>query len=339
MTLSRTTKAAIVLLFASFASFSRADEYSDVAQLTRDGKYSEALTKADGFLAGKPRDAQMRFLKGVAQRDAGKSSDAISTFTRLTEDFPDLPEPHNNIGVIFAEQNQLDKARAAFEAALRTHPSYAAAHENLGDLYAKLSSAAYSKALQIDGSVAANPKLALMRQLVGPGQPRITLVAAAKPVAAAPVSPPATVAARDPAKDQRAPTGASAQASPKARAPSNAGPDGAPREAEAAVQNWVTAWSNKDLKNYFGAYSKDFRPSNGGSRNAWEAERRSRIEGKAKISVRVEGLRVTVNGGKATAKFRQDYRANGLAISSRKTLELVKQPDGWKITRETVGGA
>jgi hypothetical protein len=46
-----------------------------------------------------------------------------------------------------------------------------------------------------------------------------------------------------------------------------------------------------------------------------------------------------VNGNKATAKFRQDYRANGIAISSRKTLELVKQGDAWKIVREAVGGA
>ncbi len=326
---------AMVLLAAVLSvlgAAARADEYSDVAQLTREGKFSEALTRADRFLSNKPRDAQMRLLKGVTQRDAGKTADAISTFVRLTEEFPELPEPYNNLGVLYADQNQLDKARAAFEAALRTHPSYATAHENLGDVYAKLSSTAYSKALQMEGANAAvTPKLTLSRQLAGPGQAKI--VTAAPSVPAAPVAPAAPV--NPPPREAAAPAKQAPAAEP---APAKASSDAATREAEAAVQNWVAAWSGKDLKGYFGAYAKDFSPAGGASRSAWETERRSRIEGKSKISVRLEGLQVVVNGNKATAKFRQDYRANGIAISSRKTLDLVKHGDGWKIVREAVGG-
>ena len=319
---------ALVLSVLGAAAY--ADEYSDVAQLTRDGKFSEALTRADRFLSNKPRDAQMRLLKGVAQRDAGKTADAISTFSRLTEEFPELPEPYNNLGVLYADQNQLDKARAAFEAALRTHASYATAHENLGDVYAKLSSTAYSKALQIEGANAAvTPKLTLSRQLAGPGQAKIVTVAPSAPVV--PLAPPAPVAA--PAREAAVP----AKPEP-APAPAKPTKDAATRDAEAAVQNWVAAWSDKDLKAYFNAYGRDFDPAGGASRSAWEAERRSRIEGKSKISVRLEGLQVVVNGNKATAKFRQDYRANGIAISSRKTLDLVKVGNSWKIVREAVGG-
>jgi len=119
-----------------------ADEYSEVAQLSKDGKYAEAVAKADYYLSNKPKDANMRLLKGLAQRDAGKTNEAISTFTRLSEDFPELPEPLNNLGVLYADQNQLEKARIAFESALRTNPSYAVAHENLADVYGRLSSAA-----------------------------------------------------------------------------------------------------------------------------------------------------------------------------------------------------
>jgi tetratricopeptide (TPR) repeat protein len=329
------------VVFAAFVSGAHADEYTDVAQLTRDGKFVEALARAESHIAAKPRDAQMRFLKGVAQRDAGKVQDAIATFTRLSEDFPELPEPLNNLGVIYADQNQIDKARAAFEAALRTHPSYATAHENLGDIYSKLSSAAYSKALQIEGSSAAlSPKLALSRQLVGPGQPKIVLLAAApaaKPAAIA--TPAAQTPARDTAASTPAQTKPVAQASPPPPTTNKAAADTASRDAEAFVQSWAAAWSNKDLKAYFGSYGKDFIPSGGLTRNAWESERRARIEGKSKIAVRLDGLQLVVNGSKATAKFRQDYRANGIAISSRKTLELVKQSDGWKIVHEVVGGA
>lgn len=146
-----------------------ADDYSDVAGLIRASQYPQALAKAEQYLAGKPRDPQMRFLKGVIQTETGKTSDAISTFTKITEDYPELPEPYNNLAVLYAGQNQYDKARTALEMAIRTNPSYATAHENLGDVYAKLASQAYSKALQLDGgNTGVPPKLALIRQLLTP---------------------------------------------------------------------------------------------------------------------------------------------------------------------------
>src|SRR2546425_9737176 len=75
-----------------------------------------------------------------------------SIFTKLTQDYPELPEPYNNLAVIYASQGQYEKARAALEQSIRTHPSYATAYENLGDVYAKLASQAYDKALQLDSS-------------------------------------------------------------------------------------------------------------------------------------------------------------------------------------------
>jgi len=129
-----------------------ADEYGDVNQLLRSGKNAEALVKADQYLAGKPRDPQMRFLRGVVLTEQGRANDAIAAFLKLTEDYPELPEPYNNLAVLYAGQSQFDKARAALEMAIRTNPSYATAHENLGDVYAKLASQAYSKALQLDSA-------------------------------------------------------------------------------------------------------------------------------------------------------------------------------------------
>ena len=76
--------------------------------------------------------------------------EATGVFLKLTEEAPELPEPYNNLAVIYAQQKQYDKAKAALEMAIRTHPSYAVAHENLGDLYAKMARQAYDRALQID---------------------------------------------------------------------------------------------------------------------------------------------------------------------------------------------
>jgi Flp pilus assembly protein TadD len=143
-----------------------ADDYADVNQLLRSGKYAEALAKADQYIATKPRDPQMRFLKGVVQTQAGHAADAIATFTELTEEFPELPEPYNNLAVLYAGQSQFDKARAALEAAVRANPGYAIAHENLGDVYAKLAALSYAKARQLDAASTSAPrKLTLVRQL------------------------------------------------------------------------------------------------------------------------------------------------------------------------------
>ncbi len=333
-------------------SVAHADEYSDVSQLMRAGKLPEALAKADQYLNTNPRDPQMRFLKGVIQRDSGKTSDAITTFTRLTEDYPELPEPYNNLAVLYAGQSQFDKARTALEMAIRTNPSYATAHENLGDVYAKLASQAYNKALQLDSSnPAVAPKLALIRELFNPAgaKGQRPTSANAAPVAAAPAVskppptlPPPPVVAKAP-ETKPAPV-ASTPAPPAATAPA-AAPTPAPtpavasnsgvKEAEAAVRAWASAWASKDVKGYLAAYGKEFDPPGSMSRTAWEDERRQRITSKSSISVKLDNLNVTVNGNKATAKFRQDYKAGGLAVSSRKTLDLVKTGERWQIVKES----
>lgn len=162
-----------------------ADDYTEVNRLIRSGQPSDALNKADQYLVNKPRDPQMRFLKGVILAESGKANEAIALFTKLTEDFPELPEPYNNLAVLYAGQSQFDKARSALEMAIRTNPSYATAHENLGDVYAKLASQSYSKALQLDSTNTGVPtKLALIRNLFAP-ENRVT----GKPVAASLTAP------------------------------------------------------------------------------------------------------------------------------------------------------
>ena len=334
------------LLFCIFGMLppaAYADDYAEVAQLTRDGKFTEALSKADAYLAGKPRDPQMRFLKGVTQKDAGKTTEAIATFTKLTEDFPDLPEPYNNLAVLYANQNQFDKAKAALELALKTNPGYAIAYENLGDVYAKLSSQAYNKALQIEGTnPAITPKLALARQLFNSSAGRVATIGTNTTVVPE-KSPPVAVA--KPASTPVAPTPPVAvvtpPAAPPAKIPAVKTDDTQgqvdTKAVEEAVQKWTDAWSERNLKAYFSSYGKDFEPPGGAKRSAWENEREARIMGKSKISVRLEGLKVTISGNKAIVKFRQDYKADGLSVSSRKTLELTKYGEHWQITRETVG--
>jgi tetratricopeptide (TPR) repeat protein len=331
------------------AGGARADEYGDVNQLLRSGKLPEALQKADQYLAGKPKDPQMRFLKGVVLTEAGRANEAITTFQKLTEDYPELPEPYNNLAVLYAGQAQFDKARAALEMAIRTNPSYATAHENLGDVYAKLASQAYSRALQLDaGNTAVQPKLGLIRELFAPagrasaaGRPG-TVVAAAPAPAGRPAAPAVAAAPAPAPRPAAAPAAAPAPVVAAAPAPVAAVPAAAPastanRDVEAAVRAWASAWASKDMSNYLAAYGKEFDPPGKLSRSAWEQERRARILGKNKISVQVSDMNVSVNGNRAVAKFRQAYSADSLNVSSRKTLELVKSGERWTIVRESTG--
>lgn len=315
-------------------AWAQGDDYAEVNRLVQAGQLSEAMVKVDQYLVGKPRDPQMRFLKGVIQTESGKSTDAIATFAKLTEDYPELPEPYNNLAVLYAGQSQFDKARAALEMAIRTNPSYATAHENLGDVYAKLASQAYSKALQLDSNnPGVAPKLSLIRNLFAADARSTrpaTSVAAAGPSAA---PSPAPSAAPPPATK---PPVAAAPAAPAPATPAPAAVD-AQNDVEAAVTAWAKAWSSKNVSAYLGAYGPAFTPPGGQSRAAWETERRSRIEPRSRIGVGINDLNVTVNGDRASARFRQDYTSDNLNITSRKTLDLVKSGNRWLIVRESTG--
>lgn len=146
-----------------------ADVYGDVSSLAKSGKTAEAIAKADQYLGSNPRDPQMRFLKGVAQSQAGDLTAATATFEALIEEYPELPEPYNNLAVIYASQSQLDKARNALEMAVRNNPNYAVAHENLGDIYARLAHDAYQRSLQLHGNNRAlQLKLSTLTEILQP---------------------------------------------------------------------------------------------------------------------------------------------------------------------------
>ena len=169
---------AAALLLASFAAY--ADENEEVAKLYKQGSLAKALEQAEAYLATKPKDPQMRFQKGLILTEQNKIADATRVFSSLSEDYPDLPEPYNNLAVLYASQGQYDKAKSALEAAIRTHPSYSTAHENLGDIYAKMASQAYGKAFQLDkGNAAAQTKLAMIKDLFS-GRTKGTQSASAK---------------------------------------------------------------------------------------------------------------------------------------------------------------
>lgn len=305
--------AAVALCLAVGTVSAQSNEVQDINLQFRKGDLAGALTRANAYLGKNPKDAQVRFLKGLILADQGKTNDAITLFTALTEDYPELPEPYNNLAVLYASQGKYDAAKNALEQAIRTHPSYATAHENLGDIYAKMASIAYDKALALDSkNAAAQTKLALIKDITG-GQPRKPgakppVVAAAKPAAPVPATPvPAAVK----------------PAAPKPAA-----------GVEAAVTTWAQAWARRDVEAYLGAYAADFSVP-GLSRADWEAQRRARIEAPKTISVDISDLKIEEQGNTATATFRQAYRSDRLNSTVTKTLKLALVGGQWRIVGET----
>jgi Flp pilus assembly protein TadD/ketosteroid isomerase-like protein len=337
---ARLLTSALSAALLALAPAVHADTLQDISKQIKQGQHAQALEQIDKYLAGKPKDAQGRFLKGIVLTEMNKPNEAIAVFSKLTEDYPELPEPYNNLAVIYAQQKQYDKAKQALEMAIRTHPSYATAHENLGDIYARLASQAYDKALQIDSSnSSAQNKLALIRDLMStasrPGKPSkpiaepVKVAEAPKPIAA-PVAAAPVAAAPIPA-----PVAAKPVEAPKPAAAKPA--EDASTEIAKAVGLWAAAWSRKDVKTYLGAYARDFKTPAGEARAAWDAERQKRINKPGAIQVTFENLRVSVDGDSATVKFRQHYKSASLKTSSNKVLLMGKRDGKWQILQERVG--
>ena len=340
------------LALAVSVSFASAQTIPDVQRLMKQGQMPQALEKVDLYIASKPKDAQGRFLKGLILTEMGRSAEAIAVFTKLTEDFPELPEPYNNLAVLYAQQKQYDKARASLEMAIRTHPSYSIAHENLGDVYSKLASQAYDKALQIDSSnKATQTKLSMIKDLISvstkPGTkpasgetPVKTAPAATQPQAAATPPTPAPAVTAPVAPVAKAP-GATATIKPvETRSPAvekQPAADNQESELIKLVQGWANAWSRKDVPAYLAYYANDFQTPSKMARKAWENERRQRIDKPGKLQVIVEDFKVSVSGDKATVRFRQQYTSASLKTSTSKTLVFVKSGNKWLIQQERVG--
>ncbi|GAB1386406.1 hypothetical protein MASR1M59_15540 [Melaminivora sp.] len=146
--------------------------YTQEQQLLKTGQAAQALEQLDKRLHSQGRDPQLRFLRTVALTELGRQDEALSALVDLTETYPELPEPYNNLAVLYAARGELGKARDALESAVRAQPDYPVAQENLGDIYLRLAAQAYTRASQPDPVVAKSvqPKLTLLRQLLAPPQ-------------------------------------------------------------------------------------------------------------------------------------------------------------------------
>lgn len=241
---------ALALALAAASPWAAAQQPADkqIASYLAEQKWGEALMLIDSQLKAKPNDTQLLMNRGAVLSNLGRNNDALVAFQKVAQLNPQLPAVHNNIAVILAAQGKYEEARASLERAIRTHPTYATAYENLGDLFSHMAGDAYRKALQIDKNLrTAKPKLEMVTELTalaagGAPAPRSASsplpaepVAVAQAPAARPAEPPKPAPAAAPApKPAATPVPAPAPA-PVAKPSEPPKPAAAPAPAPAAA--------------------------------------------------------------------------------------------------------
>lgn len=139
---------------------------AQINTLLKAGKLNDALLMAEARLKENPRDAQVRFLRGVILTEQDKPVEASAVFEAMTQEFPELPEPYNNLAVIAANQGKYQQALGLLQQAVAAAPNYVTAYENMGDVYVSLAAQSYQRVLDL-GTNSANvrSKLQLTREL------------------------------------------------------------------------------------------------------------------------------------------------------------------------------
>jgi tetratricopeptide (TPR) repeat protein len=328
-----------IIILSSVLVTSVAAGNEEIQRMIQQGSFQKALVLAEEQLAINPDETQTLFLKGLILARMDRLKESAAVFIRLTEEHPELPEPYNNLAVIYAASGEYDKAEEALRQAINTHPSYATAHENLGDIYAKMASQAYNNALKLDSNnQETKEKLSMISELISAPEP----VAVARKTEIQ--HPDAESLAQNNLKPAVAskkievepePTLAKLEPEPEAIREPSFDKEAARKEVKTAVNNWAKAWSAKDVDRYVKSYSAKFVPPNKLSRSRWQAQRRVRLSKPRYIKVLLDNVRIEIlSQDLALVRFVQTYQSDNYKDQVNKQLLLNKVDGVWLISKE-----
>ncbi len=272
--------------------------------LLKQGKYENAESIIKETIEYNLNNPEILFYRGIIQTNQGKTNQAIDTFRDLTERFPELPEPFNNLAVLYAEKGQFRLAKEILEQAIKTNPSYLTAHINLGDIFTKMASEAYNKALEIDKSNnIAITKLSMITQLFNYNpNTKNTVIDSVKPKEQVKIT-------KLPKNELR-------------------------KIILNSIENWKTAWESKNMEDYYDSYSSNFIYPNNMTKSEWEKYRANRILPKKLINISISNIKFKFKKEKIQATFTQNYKSGRLNQTSNKNLTFVEEDERWLILEE-----
>ena len=319
-----------ILLFA-FQQTPSAETYLDQIQvLINEGHLQQALELADEQLEQNDSDIRLLFLKGLIYTKMEDLDNAQKLFEKITTEHPELPEPFNNLAVIYAFKGEFDKAELALLTAINTHPTYATAHENLGDIYAKMATQAYNQALELDEeNIYVKEKLLLVNELFSVPESS-TLIAKAE------VKPEQVIKKTEKIEKLEKKTKVTPPVQQTASIKKEKQLDHADKkEVTMALNAWANAWSSQDVDAYLASYALEFVPPKKLSRKTWEAQRKNRLESPQFIKVDLSTTNVVISeAGKARVTFTQRYESDTYSDRVKKEFLMVKSGGKWLIAKE-----
>ena len=293
-----------IFLLASFTTFGKSN-LEQIKILLKNGKYSRAEILVNKSIEDNLNNPELLFYKGIIETNIGKNNQAIDTFRNLTEKFPELPEPFNNLAVLYAEKGQFILAKEILEQAIKTNPSYLTAHINLGDIFTKMASEAYNNALEIDESNnIAITKLSMITQLFNYNpnikNTKIDSIKVANKV-----------------KDKKLTKKEISE------------------DILNVLDNWRVAWENKNMDEYLSAYASNFQYPNNMTQTSWEKYRTNRITSKKVIEISLSNTKIKFKKKEVLVTFVQNYKSGNLNQVSNKTLVFIEEEGDWLIFKET----
>ena len=282
--------------------------------LVEQEKYVEAVLEGNDILQQDPTDARARFLTAYSYQMIAKTDKAILLYRDLIRDHPNLPEPRNNLAMIYLEQGDYDLASQLLVEAINTHSSYATAYANLSQVYKGIASEAYRRAVSESSEPAKYNHKIKLTAITGLD----SLAAEAGPmqqVASKPQPEPATTST-----DSQTVVNAANQDTLLIE----------------GVRNWAQAWRNKNFDTYRASYAADYRDKFN-THEQWVKHRQDRILRPGDIKIEVSDFTVRQRGAnRASVDFTQAFSSPGYSDRVIKRLDFQRVGSQWKIASERV---
>ncbi|MCP3688725.1 MAG: tetratricopeptide repeat protein [Gammaproteobacteria bacterium] len=291
----------LIILFFLFYSIEAAaigGSVDDLRALVAGEDFSAAIKTGELLLKQNPERADVQFLTAYAYQMKNRTARATDLYRDLIRQHPELPEPRNNLAMIYLARGDHDTASKLLIEAINTHKSYATAHQNLSRIYTGIASEVYRRALSESPDAA---KYTLKIELAALDQLELSDSQST-----------ATLAVGDEVAQQ------------------------AKVSLVEQVKIWARAWSNKDFDTYIGFYSDEHRPKFHTHR-AWVEHRRKRIMRPGTIKVMVSDINiVSESENLVVLDFTQSFDSATYSDRVKKRLSFRRIGLQWKITNEGV---